>query len=129
LVPVTTERTNAARLNAARLESIAIEAAEQCERLTIPDIAPLRPLQQLLAEWTDKRPLFVAMERDQTPPPPPVTGPKALLIGPEGGFGLRDRALLAQHGFARSISLGPTILRAETAAIVGLALLQAPGWG
>ncbi len=129
LLPVTTERTNTARLNAERLHSIAVEAAEQSERLTVPRIDPLRPLHQVMEDWSDHRPLFTALERDQLSPPPPVAGPKALLIGPEGGFGPRDRALFERHDFVRPISLGPTILRAETAAIVGLALLQAPGWG
>jgi 16S rRNA (uracil1498-N3)-methyltransferase len=57
----------------------------------------------------------------------PATGPAALLIGPEGGFAPGEVDLLAKYGFVRPVSLGPRILRAETAAIAGLALLQAPG--
>jgi 16S rRNA (uracil1498-N3)-methyltransferase len=73
--------------------------------------------------------LFAAMERADAAPLPPSRGPAGLLIGPEGGLGPRDRALLEQCGFVRPVSLGPLILRAETAAIVGMALLQAPGCG
>lgn len=129
LVPVITERTNAGRINLERLHAIAIEAAEQSERLTVPVVFPLRTLEQVLAEWSDQTPLFVAMERDQLPPVPATDGPAALLIGPEGGLGPRDRLLLARHDFVRPISLGPRILRAETASIVGLALLQRPVCG
>ena len=82
-----------------------------------------------LAAWPADRPLFVAMERADARPLAPATGPAALLIGPEGGFGPRDHALLDRCRFVRPVSLGPRILRAETAAIVGLALLQAPGCG
>jgi 16S rRNA (uracil1498-N3)-methyltransferase len=129
LLPVFTERTNAARVNADRLHAIAVEAAEQSERLTVPLLHPARPLPQALAAWPADRPLFAAMERADAAPLPPSRGPAGLLIGPEGGLGPRDRALLEQCGFVRPVSLGPLILRAETAAIVGMALLQAPGCG
>lgn len=129
LLPVFTERTNAARVNEDRLRAIAIEAAEQSERLTVPDLHPARPLHKCLDGWPAGRPLFVAMERENARPLKPAQGPAGLLVGPEGGFGPRDRAVLDRCGFIRSISLGPRILRAETAAIVGLALLQAPGCG
>ncbi len=129
IVPLLTERTNAGRINADRLRAIAVEAAEQSERLTVPTIQPLCPLDQALADWSGERPLYVALERDQTAPPPRAAGPAALLVGPEGGFGPRDRTMLQRHKFVRPISLGPRILRAETAAIAGLALLQRPGCG
>ncbi len=129
LVPVLTERTNTARINPDRLRAIAIEAAEQSERLTVPEIMPLRPLDEMLADWSDQRTIFVALERDQYPHPSPTQHPAALLTGPEGGFGPRDRGLLANRAFVRPVSLGPRILRAETAAIAGLALLQAPVGG
>jgi 16S rRNA (uracil1498-N3)-methyltransferase len=129
LLPVTTERTNAGRINLERMHTTTIEAAEQCERLTVPAVFPLRTLECVLDDWTDQIPLFVAMERDQLPPAPAVDGPAALLIGPEGGLGDRDRRSLARHDFVRPISLGPRILRAEPAAIVGLALLQRPVCG
>ena len=129
LLPVFTERTNAGRINLDRLRAIAIEAAEQSERLTIPDIRPARQLHEFLAAWPAERSLFVAQERAAAPPLAPVTDPAALLIGPEGGFGPRDQEMLDGCGSVRAASLGPRILRAETAAIVGLALLQAPGCG
>jgi 16S rRNA (uracil1498-N3)-methyltransferase len=129
LLPVFTERTNAGRINLDRLRAIAIEAAEQSERLTIPDIRPARQLHEFLAAWPAERSLFVAQERANAPPLAPVTDPAALLIGPEGGFGPRDQEMLDGCGSVRAASLGPRILRAETAAIVGLALLQAPGCG
>lgn len=127
LLPVFTERTNAARVNLDRLRTIAIEAAEQSERLTVPEIRPPVPLATLLANWPKVRPLFVARERDETSPLFPAKGPAALLIGPEGGFSAPDRMLMEKTEACTGVSFGPRILRAETAAIVGLALLQAPG--
>jgi 16S rRNA (uracil1498-N3)-methyltransferase len=129
LLPVFTERTNAARINAQRLEAIAVEAAEQSERLTVPVLHPARPLHEALADWPADRLLFAAMERAEAPPLSPAHAPAGLLIGPEGGFGPRDFALLERCACVRPVSLGPRILRAETAAIVGLALLLAPGCG
>jgi 16S rRNA (uracil1498-N3)-methyltransferase len=129
LMPVFTERTNAGSVNLARLRSIAIEAAEQSERLTVPAFHPARQLHERLEAWPTNRTLFVALERSDLHLPAPVAGSAGLLIGPEGGFGPRDRTLIDRCPFVRPVSLGPRILRAETAAIVGLALLQAPGWG
>jgi 16S rRNA (uracil1498-N3)-methyltransferase len=129
LLPVFTERTNAARVNEDRLRAIAGEAAEQSERLTVPVLHPAQPLQDALVAWRAARPLFVAMERADAPALAPAGPPVGLLIGPEGGFGPRDHALLRQYDFVRPVSLGPRILRAETAAIAGLVLLQAPGCG
>jgi 16S rRNA (uracil1498-N3)-methyltransferase len=129
LLPVFTERTNAARVNADRLHTITIEAAEQSERLTVPVLHPARPLHEALADWPAARPLFVAMERADAAPLGNARPPAGLLVGPEGGFGPRDHALLKQYDFVRPVSLGPRILRAETAAIAGVVLLQAPGCG
>lgn len=126
LLPVFTERTNAGRVNLDRLRAIAIEAAEQSERLTVPVFRPARQLHDNLAEWPAERALFVALERADAQPLTPSPGPAGLLIGPEGGFGPRDHTALDRCRFVRPVSLGPRILRAETAAIVGLALLQAP---
>jgi 16S rRNA (uracil1498-N3)-methyltransferase len=129
LLPVFTERTNAGRVNLDRLRAIATEAAEQSERLTVPAFRPARQLHDGLAEWPADRALFVALERTDAQPLMPASGPAGLLIGPEGGFGPRDHTILDRCRFVRPVSLGPRILRAETAAIVGLALLQAPGRG
>ena len=130
LLPVLTARTNAARVNAERLTAIATEAAEQCERLTVPRLGAPQRLPDLLAGWPAGRPLFAAVERAAAAPPlAPHPGPAGLLVGPEGGFSPGELDELARHAFVKGVSLGPRILRAETAAIVGLALLQAPGGG
>jgi 16S rRNA (uracil1498-N3)-methyltransferase len=126
ILPVLTERTNTARMNPARLTTIAIEAAEQCERLTLPRIETPRKLSAILADWPDGRPLVAAMERSTAPKVRAARGPAALLVGPEGGFTQAELDALHRHPFVVAASLGPLILRAETAVIVGLALLQAP---
>ena len=129
LLPIFTARTTAARANTARLTAIAIEAAEQCERLTVPRIDAPLPLADILRDWPARRVLVVAAERVGAPPPRPVDGPAALLIGPEGGFTPAELDLFGRHPFVHSVTLGPRILRADTAAIVGLALLQATSGG
>jgi 16S rRNA (uracil1498-N3)-methyltransferase len=129
LLPAFTERTNAARVNEDRLRAITIEAAEQSERLTLPALHPARSLPDILSQWPVHRPLFTAMERADASPLRGVNGAAGLLIGPEGGLGPRDRAMLERCDFVRPVSLGPRILRAETAAIAGLALMQSPGCG
>jgi 16S rRNA (uracil1498-N3)-methyltransferase len=132
IMPVITERTNAARVNEDRLRAIAIEAAEQSERLTVPPVdAPAR-LDAVLAAWPTGRRLFAAIERTWTGAPAPWTdlgrGPAALLIGPEGGFTATEHELLHRTDFVTPISLGHFVLRAETAAAAGLALLLGTGW-
>lgn len=129
LLPVFTERTTAQRLNPERLRAIAIEAAEQSERLTVPEIAAPARLPALLAAWPADRPLFAAIERAAAPAILPAHGSCALLVGPEGGFAPAEVELLRRHPFLQAVHLGPRILRAETAAIVGLALLQASAGG
>lgn len=130
IIPVMTERTNAARVNVERLRAIATEAAEQCERLTVPEVREPVTLEALMADWPAERTLFVALERAEAPALPGAasgTGVVGLLVGPEGGFSGQDRALVMSCPAVRAVSLGPRILRAETAAIVGLALLQTGG--
>ena len=129
LLPVQTERTNAARINPGRLAAIVTEAAEQCERLTVPRIAPLVPLGAVLADWPSERRLVAAVERRPAPAVRPTPGPAALLVGPEGGFSAPELEALQRHPLVTAASLGPRVLRAETAAIVGLALLQAETGG
>jgi 16S rRNA (uracil1498-N3)-methyltransferase len=126
LLPVFTARTNTGRVAEARLAAIAIEAAEQCERLTLPRIAPPQRLPELLADWPPARPLFAAVERSGAALLRGHPGPAGLLVGPEGGLAPTELDLLARYAFVHPASLGPRILRAETAAIAGLALLQAP---
>lgn len=127
--PVLTERTNATRTNLDRLSAIAIEAAEQSERLTIPVIHQPVRLGVLLESWPPERPLYAAVERRDAAAPPAGTGPAGLLVGPEGGFAPAELEAVLQHPFVTGVSLGPRILRAETACIAGLALLQAPRCG
>lgn len=129
LLPVTTARTTAGRINEDRMRAIAIEAAEQSDRLTIPAIQPLRRLDQMLGDWPTDRHMYVAAERRAAPPLRPAAAPAALLIGPEGGFTPGELDVLAGCPFVTLVSLGPRILRAETACLAGLTLLQAPGCG
>jgi 16S rRNA (uracil1498-N3)-methyltransferase len=129
LYPVITERSNTHRMNAERLSAIAMEAAEQCERLTIPRLHALSPMTARLAEWPSNRRLFATLERSDAPtlspaPALPVSSSAALLVGPEGGFAPAELDVLRAHPFVTPVSLGPRILRAETACIAGLALLQ-----
>lgn len=126
LLPFRADRSVSELPNPDRLVAIATEAAEQSERLTRPEIAPPASLAGLLAAWPADRPLFVAIERGTAPPLRPWNGKSGLLVGPEGGFTDRELDLLAHTPFVRPVSLGPRILRAETAAIAGLALLAAP---
>jgi 16S rRNA (uracil1498-N3)-methyltransferase len=125
LHPVVTERSNTHRVNEARLASIAIEAAEQSERLTVPQLHPPRPLGALLSDWPSDRRLYVAAERTDAPRITPSHGKTALLVGPEGGFTPAELDAMQAHPFVTAVSLGPRILRAETACIAGVALLQA----
>ena len=127
--PLATARAVVDRLNHDRLAAIATEAAEQSERLTVPTIAPLRPLDAGLAERAGDRPLYAAVARaDATGLAGAVAahGTGDLLIGPEGGFTAAERAVLAATPGVVTVSLGPRILRAETAAVAGLALLALP---
>jgi 16S rRNA (uracil1498-N3)-methyltransferase len=127
ILPVITQRSQPGRPNPDRLRAIATEAAEQCERLTVPVVHAPQPLDALLRQWPNERPLIAAIEREEAAPPPPQAGAAtALLIGPEGGFDSRELDAMRRLPFLVSASLGPRILRAETAAIVGLALLQRP---
>jgi 16S rRNA (uracil1498-N3)-methyltransferase len=122
--PVITDRTNAARVNEARLLAIATEAAEQCERLTVPEVRAPCPLADMLGSWPADRPLFAAIERSGAAPIGPFSGPCALLVGPEGGFSPAELDVLRRYQFVVPVTLGPRVLRAETACLAGLALLR-----
>jgi 16S rRNA (uracil1498-N3)-methyltransferase len=124
LHPLITDRSNTHRMNAERLQAIAVEAAEQCERLTIPHLAQPRRLLDVLADWPSERRLFAALERTLAPRLSPTPGPKALLVGPEGGFSPAELDALQVHPLVTPVSLGSRVLRADTACIAGLALLQ-----
>ena len=122
--PIITARTNADHVNLERLRTIAIEAAEQCERLHVPEIREPVQVVKLVADWP-ARPLYVADERRTANLLGPATGPSALMIGPEGGFTDLELEAIARTPLITRVSLGRRILRAETAAIAGLALLLA----
>ena len=130
LVPVITRRTVVERLNLDRLRAHAIEAAEQCGRTALPDLAEPRKLDALLRDWPADRLLFFADEGGGAPLEP-RPGPAAILIGPEGGFADEERAAIRAVPEARPVSLGPRILRADTAALAAVALWMAAAgdWG
>jgi 16S rRNA (uracil1498-N3)-methyltransferase len=128
LEPIMTRRSTADRVNLSRLASIAIEATEQCGRLTVPEIMPLQPLEQRLAAWPTGRRLYHA---DETGGGEPLIdalddyGEGDLLIGPAGGFEPSELEALRACDDVMAVSLGPLILRSETAAIAALACWQA----
>ena len=122
LIPVMTRRTVAERVRLERLEAIAIEAAEQCGRTVLPDIAEPVPLARLLEQRDEARMLYFADEDGGEPAAAAFKpGPALILTGPEGGFAEEERAAVRAATTAVAISLGPRILRAETAALAALA--------
>jgi 16S rRNA (uracil1498-N3)-methyltransferase len=124
LLPVVTRRTIVDRLNLERLRAHAIEAAEQCERTALPELAEPQKLDAILKSWLAGRTLFFADEGGGEPFAP-TPGPAAILIGPEGGFTDEERAAIRALPQARPVSLGPRILRADTAALAAVALWMA----
>lgn len=131
IAPVMTRRTQAARVNLDRMMANAVEAAEQCGLLSVPAIAAPEPLERALARLAPGR-LLVFCDEDAPVADPlaalgayPAGTPLAVLIGPEGGFDEAERTLLLRHPFHVRLSLGPRILRADTAAVAALTLAQA----
>ena len=124
LVPVLTRRTIVDRLNPGRLFAHAVEAAEQCERTALPELAAPQKLEALLGAWPEERALHFADERGGNPLSP-SPGPAAILIGPEGGFTDEERGAIRALPQARPLSLGPRILRADTAALAAVSLWMA----
>jgi 16S rRNA (uracil1498-N3)-methyltransferase len=125
-----TERTNAERTRVDRLAAIAIEAAEQTGRVDVPAIEAPQKLDRLISDWPTDRPLMFCDEAGDAPPALAALAGRApgrwgVLIGPEGGFSPAERALIRAHPAAVPVSLGPRILRADTAAISALTLWQA----
>jgi 16S rRNA (uracil1498-N3)-methyltransferase len=130
LVPVITRHTHVERLNLDRLRAHAIEAAEQSERLTVPRIEEPRALDEVLAAWDASRRIMLCDESGTAPPASVALANQnaaawAVLIGPEGGFAETELDALRKLPFVSPVSLGPRILRADTAALAGLAVLQA----
>lgn len=133
LVPVMTRRTIVTRVNEERMRANAIEAAEQSERLTIPEIHSPEKLEKLLESWPEDRQIVFCDEGGSVPPmagalrhleEPLQRGPWAVLTGPEGGFAPEERDLLRSKSFVHPVTLGPRILRADTAALASLAIWQ-----
>jgi len=124
LVPVVTRRTVVERLNLQRLRAHTIEAAEQCERTALPELAEPAKLDALLKSWPADRILWFADEGGGEPFAP-APGPAAILIGPEGGFTDEERSAIRALPQARPVSLGPRILRADTAALAAISLWMA----
>ncbi len=125
IAPVLARRCVADRLNPDRARMIVTEAAEQCARTALPELAAPVKLDALLRDWPEDRALFFADEQGGDPAATAFSahqGPSALLIGPEGGFDDAERAAVRALPHARPISLGPRILRGETAAIAATAL-------
>ena len=123
-VPVLTQHTVVGTPNLARLRAHMVEAAEQCGRTALPELADPVPLARLLAGWQPTRALLFADETGGAPMPP-TPAPVAILIGPEGGFTPDERTAIRALPQAIAIGLGPRILRADTAAVAAVALWQA----
>lgn len=123
--PVLTRRCVADKLNVERARTVLIEAAEQCSRTALPALAAPMKLEALIKSWDTGRTLFFADEEGgeiAASAFAAVSGPAALLAGPEGGFDQAERAAVRAVPQTRAISLGPRILRGETAAISATAL-------
>jgi 16S rRNA (uracil1498-N3)-methyltransferase len=126
LLPVMTRRTVAERVKLERLEAIAIEAAEQCGRTRLPEIAEPLPLARFLdARGRDRRLYFADEAGGEAAAAAFMPGPALILVGPEGGFADEERALIRGAPNSVAVSLGPRILRAETAALAALASYMA----
>jgi 16S rRNA (uracil1498-N3)-methyltransferase len=122
-VPVLTARCMVDKVKDDRLRAQMIEAAEQCERTALPEIAPLTKLNAMLKGWPVGRTLYFCDERGGVPfTNAIIPGPAAILIGPEGGFNDEENAEIRNHPAALAISLGPRILRADTAAVAALSV-------
>lgn len=130
LQPVITHRTMADRVKTERLLANAIEAAEQCRTLQVPEVREPQKLSKLLEQWDPARLLIFADEAAPITSPIEALStqsprPLAVLVGPEGGFDEEERALLMQQPFVLPVSLGPRVMRADTAAVACLALVNA----
>jgi len=134
IVPVQTRHTNSERIRQDRLQAHAVEAAEQCGATFVPEVADLHHLDKLLAAWPKDRKLLWCDEA-MAGEAPALTGargqPWAILIGPEGGFSAEEQKRLRALPQVVPLALGPRILRADTAAVAALALVQAAlgDWG
>ena len=132
LQPVITQHTQVTKIGIERLAANAIEAAEQCGILAIPEVREMQKFERLLGGWEKDRRLIFCDEDSSTNNPLPALQAIAekkigLLVGPEGGFSEDERRILRALPFVTAIPLGPRILRADTAAVAALAVIQATG--
>lgn len=130
LLPIWTRHTQSERLNLDRLRAHAVAAAEQSERLSVPDLRPPRPLAAVVEDWPAERRLFVCDETGSgeavaSAMAPRAAGPAACLTGPEGGFDETELDHLGKLSFVTRVGLGPRVLRADTAVAAVLAVWQA----
>jgi len=130
LQPVLTQHTQVSKLGLPRLEANVIEAAEQCGILAVPELREPLKLDRLLAQWDKDRVLVFCDEGAETNGPLEILQSiekkkLGLLVGPEGGFSEEERRQLHALPFVKAIPLGPRILRADTAAVAALAVIQA----
>ncbi len=130
LYPIITERTVVTRVPTERYEAIAIEAAEQCERLSVPKIHDAQKLDVLLKNWNPNKHILLCAEAgDATPIATAMASMNmpalAVMVGPEGGFSDKEFQVLRALPFVTPVTLGPRILRADTAAISALSIIQA----
>ncbi len=128
IIPVQTDFTNAERIRQDRLQAHAVEAAEQCGETYVPPVEGLQKLSKVLDNWSDDRKLLFCDETLVKSATQMLTGAKgekwAILIGPEGGFSEQEITRLRTMKATHSISLGPRVLRADTAAVAALTLWQ-----
>jgi len=133
MVPVMTRRTIVDRVKTERMAANAIEAAEQCERLSVPTVGDTIKLDKLLAQWPPERKIMFCDEDLSGTPAhaalsdcdqKPSTAPWAILVGPEGGFDDHERTLIRNHPMCVTVSLGSRILRADTAVMAAISLWQ-----
>jgi len=131
LMPAITRRTVVGRVKRERMLANAVEAAEQCERLTVPSVGEARPLSQVLESWPAERRILLCAEAGEAAPinnflrDSGSGGPWAVVTGPEGGFDQTELDLLTKLTNVNAVGLGPRILRADTAALAALACWQA----
>ena len=127
--PIISEHTQSASFNILKAKYQSIQAAEQTQRLDIPEIMQPKSLLELLGDWDNNRVLFFADEKKAVISPVDVianiSSPVGILIGPEGGFSSEERNYLMSKNFTRPISLGPRVLRSDTASLSLLTLYQA----
>ncbi len=133
LRPVLTQHTQVSRMNLERMEANIIEACEQCGVIAVPPVEAPVPLAKVIDDWAERdgeRMLLFCDEGEESHNPYQAIsglqrGPLAVLVGPEGGFSEEERALLRRQPFVTPMPLGPRVLRADTAAVAALAVVQA----